>query len=220
MITFLKINIGDTREGNMSRNSFLSGYSDLTSRQSSALTKADDGGCRDAKSSRSLKSAEIDEEEERLAEIEFNKHVEAIISTLTQTVYQVVSWALFVEHKLIFSFSICVNILKHDNPEQISQWISGVDYNFFLNSSLLADMKLEQLTEQIQEFKEMEFSKELLIDDKTLRQLIILEELLPDKFKDLCLNIETNIDFVWRKFMNSNDPYDFSDIEGRTFRLV
>lgn len=198
----------------MSRNSFLSGYSNLTSRQSSALTKADGGG-RDAKSSRSLKSAEVDEEEQRLAEIEFNKHVEAIINTLTHTVYQVVSWALFVEHKLIFSFSICVNILKHDNPEQISQWISGVDYNFFLNSSLLADMKLEQLTEKIQEFKEMEFSKELLIDDKTLRQLIILEELLPDKFKDLCLNIDTNIDFVWKKFMNSNDPYDFSDIEGK-----
>ena len=190
----------------------MSGFSGLTSRESSALPAG--GEDRGLKSSHSLQSADGDEGEQRQADAEFNRHVELIINTLTHTVYQVVSWALFAEHKLIFSFSICVNILKHDNGEATCQKISAVDYNFFLNSTLLADMKLEELNEKIQEFKGMDFAKELLIDDKTLRQLVILEELLPERFRGMCHNIDKNVEFVWRGFMGSNDPYDFTHIEG------
>jgi len=75
-------------------------------------------------------------------------------------------------------------------------------------------MKLEELNEKIQEFKGMDFAKELLIDDKTLRQLVILEELLPERFRGMCHNIDKNVEFVWRGFMGSNDPYDFTHIEG------
>ena len=85
---------------------------------------------------------------------EFNGHVDQIISTLTHTIYQVVSWAMFAEHKLIFSFSICVNILKHNGPDSGDQKISESEYNFFLNSTLLADMQLDALTEKIENIKE------------------------------------------------------------------
>lgn len=151
---------------------------------------------------------------------EFNSHVSSIINILTYTTYQVVSWAMFAEHKLIFSFSICVNILKHDSPELADQKVSENGYNFFLNSTLLADMQLDTLNEKIQNFKEYAFPGELLIDDKVLRQLMLLEETLPEKFNDLCQNMETNLTNVWKGLMDSNDPYDFMSIECKWFKNI
>ena len=206
----------------MDRNSLLSGFSGLTSRTSSAAPynkKINDIQDGITASFQSLKSLDMNEAilgditESQQLEADFDNHIESIINTLTHTVYLVVSWAMFAEHKLIFSFSISVNILKHHSVTVENQRISENGYNFFLNSTLLADTHLDDLTNKIQEFKEMEFVKELLIDDKTLRQLVLLEETLPNKFDKLCLNMEKNLLTVWKSFMKSPDPYDFTAIE-------
>ena len=71
-----------------------------------------------------------------LQETSFQSYVDTILDFLTHTVYQVVSWALFAEHQLIFSFSVCVNILKHP-LNSTEQKISTKENNFFLISALL-----------------------------------------------------------------------------------
>ena len=83
---------------------------------------------------------------DRVGEFEdmsFSAYIESILDHLTQTVYQVVSWALFAEHQLIFSFSVCINILKHpgsgDDEQNIApqENISTLLYNIFLISDLI-----------------------------------------------------------------------------------
>ena len=147
------------------------------------------------------------------AKAEFDGYIDSIIDSLTFTVYQVVSWALFVEHLLIFSFSLCVNILKHE--ECISnEKISSKGYNFFLNSALLADMQQDALSSKIQDIKDLSFASELLIDDKSLRQLLLLEQILPEKFERICNNMATNLEPLWIHFVKSKDPYKFMSEKG------
>jgi len=147
-------------------------------------------------------------------ESDFDNYIEQIKELLTQTVYQVVSWALFAEHKLTFSFSISINILKDENNTS-QEKITNREYTFFLNSILLADMQLDILNEKIKSSNnEYDFIYELLIDDKILRQLLLLEEILPESFKSLCENIKMNLNDVWKSFITSKDPYKFMSIEG------
>jgi len=73
-------------------------------------------------------------------------------------------------------------------------------------------MQLDTLNEKIQELKEYTFPTDLLVDDKILRQLMLLEDTLPEKFTGLCKNMEANLTELWHGFMNSNDPYDFTII--------
>ena len=46
-----------------------------------------------------------------------------------------------------------------------------------------------------------------LIDEKKLRQLVLLEELLASKFAGITLNIKHNRDTLWRAFIADDDPY-------------
>ena len=52
---------------------------------------------------------------------QLKEYIESMIAYLTETVWKVVSWGLFVEHQLIFSFSLCINILKHETNSFASQ---------------------------------------------------------------------------------------------------
>ena len=143
------------------------------------------------------------------SEEEFQEYIDAINMHLTQTVFQVVSWALFARHKLIFSFSLSLNILKHDQNTS-DQKITSHGYNFFLNSTLLADMQQETLSAKISKHAGVNVFKELLkVDEKKLRQILLLEEILPEKFASLTSNMEKNYNVLWRKFMSIKDPYQF-----------
>jgi hypothetical protein len=146
----------------------------------------------------------------------FETYIDSIILSLTQTVYQVVSWALFAEHKLTFSLSICVNILK-DTNNKLSETITPKEYSFFLNSTLLADMQLDNLTLKIKSSpNEYAFANELLIDEKTLRQILLLEDIFPHNFKSLCENMKNNLE-SWSAFFKSKDPYEFMSLDGECF---
>lgn len=146
-------------------------------------------------------------------ESEFEAYIESILHFLTHTVYQVVSWALFAEHQLIFSFSLIINILKHfDNssPERILP----KEYSFFLNSTLLSDMQQDALSQKAKSLADIKFTTELLIDEKVLRQLLLLEEMLPERFKRICQNMQENTNTIWKDFINSEDPYKLISSEG------
>ncbi len=74
----------------------------------------------------------------------FETYIDSIILSLTQTVYQVVSWALFAEHKLTFSLSICVNILK-DTNNKLSETITPKEYSFFFEFNIASRHATGQL---------------------------------------------------------------------------
>lgn len=142
----------------------------------------------------------------------FDLYIESILNSLTHTVFQVVSWALFAEHKLTFSFSICVNILKDQNnksPEKILQ----KEYSFFLNSGLLADTQLDALNEKIKA-DDFTFINNLFVDEKMLRQILLLEDILPETFSSLIDNMRKNCDNIWVQFVAAKDPYLFMSNEG------
>lgn len=140
---------------------------------------------------------------------EFKTYIDAIIYNLTQTVYQAVSWALFAQHQLIFSFSLCVNILKHNESQSVDR-ISAKGYNFFLNSTLLADMQQDALTNKIKTHPcdLSAISKLFLLDEKILRQLLLLEESLPDCFRHVCTNMIEDYQTTWSQLMTATDPYE------------
>jgi hypothetical protein len=205
-------------KGNNRRNSMMSAFSGLTSRSNSATAKLLHVQPSYLSLNSQVNEDIIEEDSSELLDNDFDYNIESIISHLTYTVYQVVSWAMFAEHKLIFSFSISVNILKHET--EIFEKITVKEFNFFLNSTLLADMQLDFLNDKIkEEMKDFKFPNELLIDDKMLRQLVLLEMTLPNKFQNLCSNMEQNLELLWKKFVNSNDPYDFMSIEGKFCKI-
>jgi len=149
-----------------------------------------------------------------LQEMSFNSYIESILDHLTHTVYQVVSWALFAEHQLIFSFSVCINILKHPASGD-EQKIFHKENNFFLISTLLADMQQNALSERIKLLGDFNVFASLSIDEKCLRQLVLLEETLPKKFSGLCTNIKTNHEKLWMEFFSCKDPYKFMASNGK-----
>jgi dynein heavy chain len=150
------------------------------------------------------------------SESEFQNYIESIILRLTLTVYQVVSWGLFAEHQLIFSFSVCVNILRHpDYPP--NERISQREYNFFLNSTLMADMHQDSLSQKIKTLGDFKIFSELALDEKILRQLLLLEEMNSEKFNNLCLNMLDNHETLWREFMSVKDPYKFMSANSNCF---
>ena len=153
------------------------------------------------------------------SESEFQNYIESIILRLTLTVYQVVSWGLFAEHQLIFSFSVCVNILRHpDYPS--NERISQREYNFFLNSTLMADMHQDSLSQKIKTLGDFRIFSELALDEKILRQLLLLEEMNSDKFNNLCLNMLNNHDTLWKEFMAVKDPYKFMSANSNCFLFL
>ena len=149
-----------------------------------------------------------------LEDMSFSTYIESILDHLTQTVYQVVSWALFAEHQLIFSFSVCINILKHPGSGGDEQKIATKENSFFLISTLLADMQQNVLSERIKSLGDFNVFVELSIDEKSLRQLVLLEEMLPLKFGGLCANMKVNHDKLWAELVSCKDPYKFMSSNG------
>jgi dynein heavy chain len=151
----------------------------------------------------------IGNEKKNMNDVQFKEYIDSILFSLTHTVFKVVSWSLFAEHQLIFTFSICVNILRH-KENSTNQKVSKKEYNFFLNSTLLVDLQHESLSQKIKlNYLDLEFLNDLFIADKTFRQILLLQDILPEKFKMLCHNFKQYKDTLWINFMNSPDPYEF-----------
>jgi hypothetical protein len=141
------------------------------------------------------------------SEEEFNKHISAIIDLLTHTVYEVVSWGLFAEHQLMFTFSLTLNILKHNENKSVDK-ISEKEYTFFLNSNLLADLQQDSLIKRIEIIQDVNgFLKKLAIEEKALRQIILLQDIIPEKFATLCDSLEKRFDSCWKELVECTDPY-------------
>jgi dynein heavy chain, axonemal len=139
---------------------------------------------------------------------DFKVYINSIITMLTDMTYKVVSWSLFAEHQLTFSFSICANIFKHPLNES-EQKISIKEYNFFLNSSLLADMWMDKLSKKIKDYEDAQFAARMLLDKIVLRQISLLEETLPDKFAGLLDNMQKYFVELWCNLKESTSPYQF-----------
>lgn len=97
-----------------------------------------------------------------------------------------------------------------------SELIGAREYNFFLNSSLLADMQLDALSNKLKSYGDrlLLVRDRLLLDDKILRQLLLLEDILPDKFAAILHNILTNFISFWSRLLADPDPYMFMHNKG------
>ena len=146
------------------------------------------------------------------SESELDAYITSIISTLTYTVYQSVSWTLFAEHQLIVPFALSVNILKHSDDANLA--IKSTELNFFLYSNVMADLNQEELTIKLNNLEDKNFMTELMLDEKLVKQIILLEEIFPEKFHGLIENMQKNYSSMWMNFKTSNDPYDFLENEG------
>ena len=145
-------------------------------------------------------------------ETELDSYINSIISSLTYTVYQSVSWALFAEHQLIFPFALSINILKHSDDANLV--IKNAELNFFLYSTVMADLNQEDLLLKFNAFEDKNFISELMLEEKLVKQLILLEELFPEKFHGLIENMQKNYSHLWLDFKTVNDPYEFMESEG------
>ncbi len=153
------------------------------------------------------------------SEDEFNKHISAIIELLTHTVYEVVSWGLFAEHQLMFTFSLTLNILKH-NENKSADRISEKEYTFFLNSTLLADLQQDSLIKRIEMMHDVSgLLTKLAIEEKALRQIVLLQDIIPERFASLCDNLEKNFDSCWKELIECADPYKIMSQTGNNSHL-
>lgn len=148
-------------------------------------------------------------------ENELDIYINSILDILTNTVYKVVSWVLFAEHQLLFSFSLCVNILKNNMTQES---ISNDEHNYFMNSSIIADLNHERLSEKIKSHNFNRLKKDLMLDEKIIKEIILLEEMFPIQFESILENMEKNSDELWLPFKNNQDPYNFMKIaENNTY---
>ena len=57
---------------------------------------------------------------------------------LTESVYRVVSYALFARHKLTFSFMLCAGIMRHSVAKSFEATINEEEWNWFVRGSAVA----------------------------------------------------------------------------------
>lgn len=65
---------------------------------------------------------------------DLQQYLKTMIDLVTETVYRVVSRALFAKHQLFFSFYLCVRIHMHSSSSD-KPLIENPDWQFFLNGS-------------------------------------------------------------------------------------
>ncbi|ORX87336.1 hypothetical protein BCR32DRAFT_215454 [Anaeromyces robustus] len=129
---------------------------------------------------------------------DLNTHILNMCKQITYTIFSNVSRGLFEKHKLIFSFMICVEILKEDKI------ISDDEWNFFLrgaisHSSDSTKPSVNWITDQIWE------------------DVLNMSEALPDlKFVELSLKSNSS---EWHEFMNADEPFESSLPGGRESEL-
>ena len=68
----------------------------------------------------------------------FPEYLEALVMLLTESVYRVVSYALFARHKLTFSFMLCAGIMRHSVAKSFEATIKEEEWNWFVRGSAVA----------------------------------------------------------------------------------
>ena len=66
------------------------------------------------------------------------EYLKALVDLLTESVYRVVSYALFARHKLTFSFMLCVGIMRRAVVTSSDAAIHEAEWNWFLRGSAVA----------------------------------------------------------------------------------
>ena len=66
------------------------------------------------------------------------EYLQALVELLTESVYRVVSYALFARHKLTFSFMLCLGIMRHAMVKSREAPIDEAEWNWFLRGSAVA----------------------------------------------------------------------------------
>ena len=66
------------------------------------------------------------------------EYLQALVELLTESVYRVVSYALFARHKLTFSFMLCAGIMRHTTVTSRGEVIDEAEWNWFLRGSAVA----------------------------------------------------------------------------------
>ena len=66
------------------------------------------------------------------------EYLQALVELLTESVYRVVSYALFARHKLTFSFMLCAGIMRLAMMQSHDATIKEEEWNWFLRGSAVA----------------------------------------------------------------------------------
>ncbi|KAJ7369816.1 Dynein heavy chain 14 [Desmophyllum pertusum] len=154
------------------------------------------------------------------------EYLQALVELLTESVYRVVSYALFARHKLTFSFMLCAGILRHAEVKLRDASIDEAEWNWFLRGAAVA-----AITDRLE--NEDEFDKGSLNSARTASHMKASGSMVPAKwinestwkeclqlsasisaFAGLCSNIAVNGAF-WNKFSASENPFTFLENEQR-----
>ncbi|XP_068918735.1 dynein axonemal heavy chain 14 [Petaurus breviceps papuanus] len=140
----------------------------------------------------------------------FNNYIADLVEVLTESIYKVVSSALFNENKLCFSFRLCTLILQNncDGSEVLNstECLPEEEWNIFLYSSLLVNIeeKLPQIkNEDLYELRKAEHLF-WISENKWKECQLISHRLQP--FSLLCLSLLSNKS-QWDDFMNNDRTY-------------
>uniref|UniRef100_A0A8D2C9B8 Dynein axonemal heavy chain 14 n=1 Tax=Sus scrofa TaxID=9823 RepID=A0A8D2C9B8_PIG len=137
-------------------------------------------------------------------------HLKNSIDRLTKNIFQVVSSALFNEHKLCFSFGLCTTIMKNNADGNVMQDDMGVlpveEWHMFLYSSMLVNVKGVMPQPKLNSMYEICRNQHLQwVSDSRWKQCqYISSELEP--FSLLCKSLLSNAS-QWDAFKNSKAVY-------------
>uniref|UniRef100_A0A8D1P3N7 Dynein axonemal heavy chain 14 n=1 Tax=Sus scrofa TaxID=9823 RepID=A0A8D1P3N7_PIG len=137
-------------------------------------------------------------------------HLKNSIDRLTKNIFQVVSSALFNEHKLCFSFGLCTAIMKNNADGNVMQDDMGVlpveEWHMFLYSSMLVNVKGVMPQPKLNSMYEICRNQHLQwVSDSRWKQCqYISSELEP--FSLLCKSLLSNAS-QWDAFKNSKAVY-------------
>ena len=81
------------------------------------------------------------------------QYLQALVELLTESVYRVVSYALFACHKLTFSFMLCAGIMRHSMATSRDKTIDEEEWNWFLRGSAVA-----AITDRLESEEELNIS--------------------------------------------------------------
>ncbi|XP_072503821.1 dynein axonemal heavy chain 14 [Notamacropus eugenii] len=140
----------------------------------------------------------------------FNNYIADLVEVLTESIYKVVSSALFNENKLCFSFRLCTLILQNNcDGSQIlnsTECLPEEEWNIFLYSSLMINIEEKLPQFKNEDFHELRKNEHLLwiSESKWKECQFISHHLQP--FSLLCQSLLSNKS-QWHDFMNYKGTY-------------
>uniref|UniRef100_A0A7N4NFS6 Guanylate kinase-like domain-containing protein n=1 Tax=Sarcophilus harrisii TaxID=9305 RepID=A0A7N4NFS6_SARHA len=144
--------------------------------------------------------------------VRFNNYIADLVELLTESIYKVVSSALFIKNKLCFSFRLCTLILQNNcDGSQIlnsTECLPEEEWNIFLYSNLLINIeeKLPQVKSEEFDLDELRKAEHLFwLSESRLKECQFICHRI-QSFALLCQSLLTNKS-QWNYFMNSEGTY-------------